>query len=142
MVARPVHMRPDAPALHLIQEIRDEAHRFAITGHRARRAKARNTSRLEDIAGSAPRGTKLLAAFGGIDGVRMPRWKTSAGWMGSTGTWRTDIQCPAIVAVNVHAFQHTPPDLGAHRADPRFRRHLLPAGRRVSAEGKNLVATA
>ncbi|MBP7394513.1 MAG: excinuclease ABC subunit UvrC [Zoogloea sp.] len=67
----PVHMRPDAPALHLIQEIRDEAHRFAITGHRARRAKIRNTSRLEDIAGIGPtRRRKLLATFGGIDGVR------------------------------------------------------------------------
>ena len=67
----PLNLASDAPALHLIQEIRDEAHRFAITGHRARRAKARIGSKLDDIPGVGPtRRRKLIEAFGGLDGVR------------------------------------------------------------------------
>ncbi len=61
---------PDSPALHLIDAVRDEAHRFAITGHRKRREKARQRSVFEDIPGiGAARRAALLKTFGGHAGV-------------------------------------------------------------------------
>ena len=66
----PVQLAAEHPALHLIQEIRDEAHRFAVSGHRTRRGKTRKTSRLEDIDGVGPRRRKaLIARFGGLQGI-------------------------------------------------------------------------
>ena len=67
---QPVQWSPENPALHLIQEIRDEAHRFAVSGHRAKRGKTGRSSRLEDIAGIGPKRRKaLIARFGGLQGI-------------------------------------------------------------------------
>ncbi len=66
----PINPGPDSPALHLIDAIRDEAHRFAITGHRRRREKAREHGVLEDVPGiGAHRRAALLKAFGGHAGI-------------------------------------------------------------------------
>lgn len=67
----PLVLAPDSPGLHLIQQLRDEAHRFAITGHRGRRDKARRTSALEAIEGLGPaRRRVLLRELGGLAQVK------------------------------------------------------------------------
>ena len=68
--AKSIHLEGDAPALHLIQHIRDEAHRFAITGHRNKRGKAMVKSPLENITGiGEKRRQALLQYLGGLQGV-------------------------------------------------------------------------
>jgi excinuclease ABC subunit C len=67
---RELHPGSSSPALHLVAAVRDEAHRFAISGHRKRREKARERSVLEDVPGiGARRRSALLKAFGGMQGL-------------------------------------------------------------------------
>ncbi|MFK2876460.1 excinuclease ABC subunit UvrC [Rhodanobacter hydrolyticus] len=67
---REIHPGPTSPALHLVAAVRDESHRFAISGHRKRREKARERSVLEDVPGvGSRRRTALLKTFGGLPGV-------------------------------------------------------------------------
>lgn len=91
----PLRLPPDSPALHLIQHIRDEAHRFAITGHRGRRDKSRLASGLESIEGLGPaRRRALLRAFGGVAQIKRASVEQIAGVEGISRT----------LAARVHAF--------------------------------------
>ena len=66
----PLKLAASSPALHLIQQLRDEAHRFAIAGHRARRQKKQSSSPLEEIRGLGPKRRRvLLRQFGGLQAL-------------------------------------------------------------------------
>src|SRR5207253_7915322 len=67
----PVLLPTDSPTLFLVQRVRDEAHRFAITRHRARRGREALRSRLDIVSGLGPaRRRALLRHFGSVDGIR------------------------------------------------------------------------
>jgi excinuclease ABC subunit C len=103
-------IRPGAssPGLQLIQQARDEAHRFAITGHRRRRAKSRETSRLEDIPGIGPRRRQaLLKHFGGLKGLKDAGIEEIARAEGVS----------AALAARIYASLHGLPDAGSNGAD-------------------------
>jgi len=66
----PIKLASDSAALHLVQQVRDEAHRFALAGHRGRRQKKVGRSTLEDISGLGPkRRQALLRQFGGLQAI-------------------------------------------------------------------------
>ena len=66
-----IALPPNGPAMHLLQHVRDEAHRFAIAGHRGRRQKARRLSALDEVAGVGPRRKReLLAHFGSVASIK------------------------------------------------------------------------
>ncbi|MFZ0169763.1 MAG: excinuclease ABC subunit UvrC [Candidatus Dormiibacterota bacterium] len=72
----PIHLPEGSPALFLVQRVRDEAHRFAITRHRAKRSKAGVRSRLDEIGGLGPKRKRaLLRRFGSVEGIRNASWE-------------------------------------------------------------------
>ena len=98
---------PDSPGLQLVQQVRDEAHRFAITGHRGRRQKARVTSRLEDIPGIGPRRrANLLRHFGGLAGLK------AAGIEEIAGVEGVNAALAARIYAALHGLDTTPQTSG------------------------------
>lgn len=120
----PLQLPPEHPGLHLIQEVRDEAHRFAIGGHRAQRGKARRTSRLEEIAGVGQKRRKaLITQFGGLQGIveaGVDQLANTPGISRELAEKFTQHYTDALQSTHL-------PDLAAHSCDSVADRHLLRA---------------
>jgi excinuclease ABC subunit C len=85
--SEPIVLPPNSPALHLVQRIRDEAHRFAVTYHRLRRGKSMTVSALDALEGVGPvRKKRLLTAFGSAAGIRRASLDEIAAVKGMTAT--------------------------------------------------------
>ena len=128
----PLRLPPSSPALHLIQQLRDEAHRFAITGHRARRQKARTRSPLEDIPGigpeEAPRVAEAVRRAAGADACRDRRLAASEGDFSAAR--RGDLRAvPRRLTAEEDEVQSAEcTDLVSSRGDSARRRRVLRAG--------------
>jgi excinuclease ABC subunit C len=89
----PIVLAPNSPGLHLIMRIRDEAHRFAITYHRQRRAKAMTSSKLDALSGVGPvRRKRLLAEFGSVAGIKRASVDEIAAVKGMTATLAAQVK--------------------------------------------------
>ena len=126
---RPLYCRRTRQALHLIQRMRDEAHRFAITGHRRKRARSRaDVDAGGDRGPRARRRRELLRHFGGLQGVLRAGSRTSAKVHGISRRWRRRSTSICIRERDERSFHDPEPaDRHPHRADPGDRRAVLPA---------------
>jgi excinuclease ABC subunit C len=91
--SEPVVLTPNTPALHLVQRIRDEAHRFAVTYHRQRRAKAMTQSALDALSGVGPvRRKRLLTAFGSVAAIKRAAVDEIAAVKGMTAALAAEVK--------------------------------------------------
>ncbi len=89
----PIVLAPNTPALHLVQRIRDEAHRFAVTYHRQRRAKAMTRSALDALAGVGPvRRKRLLTVFGSVAAIKRAAVDEIAAVKGMTAALAAEVK--------------------------------------------------
>ena len=144
--AVPLRLAADSPALHLVQQVRDEAHRFAITGHRQQRGRARHGSALDQVAGVGPqRRRALLQRFGGLQGLKRANVEDLASVRGISrdlaathfrffsrrhrlARYHYALLSPCRTSAHVSSHQHRhDADMAARRGHPAGCHRFLPA---------------